>query len=146
MTDLQGRAAASAPTKPFTLGSLTTSVYIPTLLFGIGQGAVLPVIPLFALQLGGSPAAAAVVVGMRGLGLLLFDLPGGVVVSRFGDKGAMVAGTGLVALAAVGASFTTSVPLLALLILIMGGGWAFWQVARLAYLSEVTPNDQRGRA
>jgi MFS family permease len=28
----------------------------------------------------------------------------------------------------------------------MGGGWAFWQVARLAYVTEVTPIEQRGRA
>jgi MFS family permease len=131
---------------PFRIGSLTWSVYLPTFLFSIGQGAVLPVIPLFALELGASVAMAGVVVGMRGLGLMLFDLPSGVVVSRFGDKGAMVAGTALVGVVAVGASCTGSVPLLALLILVMGGGWSFWQIARLAYLTEVVPVGQRGRA
>jgi MFS family permease len=141
-----GPVTPPADAAPFTLRSLTVSVYLPTLLFAIGQGAVLPVIPLFALQLGGSVAAAGFVVGMRGLGLMLFDLPGGVVVSRFGDKGAMVAGTALVAATAIGASLTSSVSLLALLILTMGGGWAFWHVARLAYVTEVTPLAHRGRA
>ena len=131
---------------PFTLSSLTFSVYPPTFLSSIGQGAVLPIIPLFALELGASVAAAAVVMGMRGLGLILFDLPSGVAVSRFGDKGAMVAGTAMVAVVALGASATTSVAVLSTLMLVMGGGWAFWQVARLAYVSEVTPNEQRGRA
>jgi MFS family permease len=28
---------------------------------------------------------------------------------------------------------------------IMGGGWAFWQLARISYVSVVTPIDQRGR-
>jgi MFS family permease len=28
----------------------------------------------------------------------------------------------------------------------MGGAWAFWQVARLAYISEITPIARRGRA
>ncbi|HSB69420.1 MAG TPA: MFS transporter, partial [Candidatus Methylomirabilis sp.] len=115
-------------------------------LFSIGQGAVLPIVPLFALELGASVAAASLVVGMRGLGLMLFDLPSGVVVSRFGDKGAMVAGTAMVAAAAIGASLTRSVTVLAVFILIMGGGWAFWQVARLAYVSEVVPTGQLGRA
>jgi MFS family permease len=132
--------------RPFTLRSLAFSVYVPTLLFAIGQGAVLPVIPLFALELGASTAVAGFVVGMRGLGLMLFDVPGGVAVSRFGDKGVMVLGTAMVAVVAIGASLSKSVAVLALLMLIMGGGWAFWQLARLAYVSEVIPIDQRGRA
>jgi len=132
--------------RPFTLRSLAFSVYVPTLLFSIGQGAVLPIIPLFALELGASTAVAGFVVGMRGLGLMLFDVPGGVAVSRFGDKGVMVLGTAMVAVVAIGASLSKSVAVLALLMLIMGGGWAFWQLARLTYVSEVIPVDQRGRA
>ncbi len=136
-----------SPAQPtFRLRSLMLSVYVPTLLFSTGQGAVLPVVPLFALDLGASVAMAGAVVGMRGLGLMLFDVPGGVAVSRFGDKGVMVLGTAMVALVAVGASVSKSVVILALLMLIMGGGWAFWQLARLAYVSEVIPVEQRGRA
>jgi len=132
--------------RSFTLNSLTLSVYVPTLLFSIGQGAVLPIIPLFALELGASAAAAGFVVGMRGLGLMLFDVPSGIAVSRFGDKGVMVLGTAMVAVVAIGASLSKSVVVLAILMLVMGGGWAFWQLARLAYLSEVVPTEQRGRA
>ncbi len=139
-------SAARREQQTFTLSSLTFSVYLPTLLFSIGEGAVLPIIPLFARGRGASVAAAAFVVAMRGLGTMLFDLPSGVVVSRFGDKGAMVAGTALVAVVAIGASLTRSILVLAILILVMGGGWAFWQVARLAYVTEVTPLRQRGRA
>jgi MFS family permease len=132
--------------RPFRLSSLAFSVYVPTLLFSIGQGAVLPIIPLFALELGASAAVAGFVVGMRGLGLMLFDVPSGVAVSRFGDKGVMVLGTAMVAVVAVGASLSTSVVVLAILMLVMGGGWAFWQLARLAYVSEIVPTNQRGRA
>jgi MFS family permease len=138
--------AAPGVQQPFTLRSLILSVYLPTFLFSIGQGAVLPIIPLFARDLGASVAAAGMVVAMRGLGTMLFDLPSGVAVSRFGDRGAMVVGTFLVALVAVGASLSRSVVVLAVLILIMGGGWSFWQVARLAYVSEVAPLRMRGRA
>jgi MFS family permease len=139
---------ATRPPEPqsFTLRSLALSVYLPTFLFAVGQGAVLPIIPLFALDLGASVAMAGVVVGMRGLGLMAFDVPGGVAVSRFGDKGVMVIGTAMVALVAVGASVSTSPMVLGALMLIMGGGWALWQLARLAYVSEVIPIEQRGRA
>jgi MFS family permease len=58
----------------------------------------------------------------------------------------MVAGTALVALVAVGASLTGSPLVLGLLMLVMGGGWSFWQIARLTYLTETVPVGQRGRA
>jgi MFS family permease len=130
----------------FRLSSLTFSVYAPTILFSIGQGAVIPVIPLFARELGASVAAAALIVAMRGLGQLVFDLPAGIAVSKWGDKGAMVAGTALIGTVAVGAAFSPSPIVLALLVFLMGGGWAFWQLARLAHVSEVAPVWQRGRA
>jgi MFS family permease len=130
----------------FKLSSLTFTVYLPTILFSIGQGAVIPIIPLFARELGSSLAAAAFVVSMRGLGQLVFDIPAGVAVSRWGDKGAMVAGTALIGLVAVGAALSPTPLVLAVLVFVMGGGWAFWQVARLAYVSEQVPLAQRGRA
>jgi MFS family permease len=130
----------------FRLSSLTLSTYIPTILFAIGQGAVIPVIPLFARELGSTVAAASLIVALRGLGQLVFDMPAGVAVSKWGDKGAMVAGTVMVATVAVGAAFSSSVLVFGVLVFIMGGGWAFWQLARLAYVTEVTPVEQRGRA
>ena len=130
----------------FRLSSLTFSVFLPTVCFSIGQGAVIPVIPLFARELGSSVAGAALVVAMRGVGQLLGDMPAGLAVSKWGDKGAMVLGTGVIGLVAVGASLSTSPVMLGALILLMGFGWAFWQLARLAYVSEVTPLERRGRA
>src|SRR5215471_14074668 len=130
----------------FQLRSLIYTVYIPTILFSIGEGAVIPVIPLFARELGSSVAAASLVVAMRGLGQLVFDMPAGIAVSKWGDKGAMVAGTALVSITAVGCTLSPSPIVLGLLIFVMGGGWAFWQLARLAYVSEEAPLAQRGRA
>lgn len=141
-----GAGAAREAAESFRLRSLTLSVYLPTFLFSIGQGAVLPIIPLFALELGASVAFAGAVVGMRGLGLMLFAVPSGLAVSRFGDKGAMVVGTAMVGVVAIGASWSGSAVVLAGLMLIMGGGWSFWQLARLAYVSDVAPVHQRGRA
>jgi MFS family permease len=131
---------------PFKLSSLLFSVYIPSFLFSIGQGAVLPVIPLFAKDLGATAAAASLVFAMRGIGTMALDIPGGIFISKYGDKFAMLAGTVLVALVAIGASLSPTPFALGLLILVMGGGWAFWQLARLAYVSEITPLEHRGRA
>jgi MFS family permease len=46
----------------------------------------------------------------------------------------------------VGAAFSPTPLALAFLVFVMGGGWAFWQVARLAYVSEQVPLAHRGRA
>ncbi|HEY7270024.1 MAG TPA: MFS transporter [Dehalococcoidia bacterium] len=139
--------AATAPSEQvdFDLRSLIASVYLPTFLFSVGQGAVIPAVPLLAVHLGASTAFASLVVGMRGIGTMAMDVPGGVLESRLGDKFVMVTGTALVAVVALGASFSSSPLQLALLMLVMGSGWAFWQLARLAFVSEIVPSHQRGR-
>ena len=137
---------ASSQQQPFTKRSLTFSVYLPSLLFGIGQGSVLLIVPLFAKEIGASLAVAGFMVALRGIGILLMDLPGGIFVARFGEKAGMLAGTVLVAVAAVAAAFSPTPVVLGFLMLAMGGGWSFWQLARLSYVSRLVPNEQRGRS
>lgn len=132
--------------EPFQLRSLIFSVYLPTIFFSIGQGAAIPAIPLFARDLGASVAFAAFIVAMRGIGQLVGDIPAGLAVSKWGDKGAMVAGTTLIGFVAIGASLSPTPVALGALVFVMGIGWSFWQIARLAYVSEVAPLEQRGRA
>ena len=132
--------------EPFRLRSLVFSVYLPTIFFSIGQGAVIPAIPLFARELGASVAVAAFIVALRGIGQLIGDVPAGLAVSKWGDKGAMVAGTALIGVVAIGASLSPTPLMLGALVLVMGIGWSFWQIARLAYVSEAAPLEQRGRA
>lgn len=138
--------SASGEQGSFKLSSLTFSVYLPTILFSIGQGAVIPIIPLFARELGSTIAAAALIVALRGIGQLVFDMPAGVAVSKWGDKGTMVAGTAIIGVVAIGASLSQTPFVLGIFIFLMGGGWSFWQIARLAYVSEVAPVESRGRA
>jgi MFS family permease len=131
--------------QPFRIRSLVVSVYLPSFLFAVGQGAVLPLIPLFALELGSSVAAAGAIVALQGLGMLCFDIPAGLLVARIGERGAMVVGTGALAAVAIGVSFSTSPLMLAPLVFVMGCAWSIWLLARLAYTSEVTPFELRGR-
>jgi MFS family permease len=138
--------APPADPQPFQLRSLLFSVYLPTICFSIGQGAVIPAIPLFARELGSSVAAAAFIVALKGIGQLIGDMPAGIAVTKWGDKGAMVAGTALIGTVAVGASLSPTPVVLGALVLVMGIGWAFWQIARLAYISEAAPLELRGRA
>lgn len=129
----------------FKVRSLTTSVYLPNFLFAIGQGAAIPVIALLALDLGASPALAGAIVALRGIGTMVFDIPSGVVVARFGERKAMVMATGVLGLIAFGIGLRPSLIVYALLVLLMGFAWAVWLLARLTYATEASPTAHRGR-
>ncbi|MBK6320289.1 MAG: hypothetical protein IPF51_16290 [Dehalococcoidia bacterium] len=88
-----------------TLRSLGLSVYVPTFLFAVGQGAVIPIVALAARDEGASVALAGFIVALRGIGVLAFDIPAGWLVARFGEQRAMIAGTGLVIVALAGSAF-----------------------------------------
>jgi MFS family permease len=135
----------SASGQDFRVGSLTGSVYVPSLLFAIGQGAAIPMLPLLALDLGLSVPLAGAVVAARAFGTLLFDVPAGVMVARLGEKPSMLIGTGILVLAAVGVGAGPSPWILALLVVAMGAASSIWHLARLTYAAEVTPPAHRGR-
>lgn len=130
---------------PFKVSSLTASVYVPNLLFAIGQGAALPVIALLALDLGASPAMAGAIVALRGIGTLLFDVPSGILVARFGDRRAMTWATAALGVIAIAIGMRPTLPVYAGLVLIMGCVWSVWALARLAYATESAPLRHRGR-
>ncbi len=129
-----------------TLRSLGLTVYGPSFLFSIGQGAVIPIVALSAKSVGASIAIASFTVALRGIGALLFDLPAGALVARLGERRAMVVGTAFLLVSLVGSILSTSVLPFAISMLLMGCGWSMWLLARLTYVSEVMPLRLRGRA
>lgn len=129
----------------FRVRSLTTPIYLPTLLFAAGQGAIIPVIALLALELGATPAVAGLIVACRGLGTLLFDIPAGAIVSRVGDKRSMLAAGGLTAVSALFISLGMPLWAFALIVALMGAAWSWWTIARLTFATEASPTSHRGR-
>jgi len=69
--------------------NLILPVYLPSTLYAIAHNAIQILLPLYALKLGGGFAMAAAMVGMRGIGTMLLDVPSGLLVARFGDKAVM---------------------------------------------------------
>ncbi|MBK7725296.1 MAG: MFS transporter [Dehalococcoidia bacterium] len=129
-----------------TLRSLGLSVYVPTFLFAVGQGAVIPIVALAARDEGASVALAGFIVALRGIGVLAFDIPAGWLVARFGEQRAMIAGTGLVIVALAGSAFAPGIWPFAVFTFLMGCGWSVWLLARLSYVTDVMPVHLRGRA
>ncbi|MGF1596972.1 MAG: MFS transporter [Acidimicrobiales bacterium] len=141
-----GQPSPDGPGGGATIRSLAASVYLPSLLFGLGQGAIIPVVPLAARGLGASVAVAGFVVGLRGLGTLGFDLPAGWLVERIGERRAMMAATVVLAVALTGCVVADGLLLFGICTLVIGCAWSVWLLARLAYVTEVVPVERRGRA
>ena len=135
----------SLPADQFRIRSLALPVYLPTFLFAVGQGAAIPMLPLLALDMGLSVPMAGLLVALRSVGTLLFDIPAGMLVSKFGERKAMMFGAGLLSVVAIGVGTRPPVALLVVLVMLMGAAWSVWVLARLSYATEVAPIHHRGR-
>lgn len=123
------------------------SVYLPTLLFAVGQGAIVPIIALRARDdLGTTVAFAAFAVGLRGIGTMVFDVPAGVLISRIGERYALSLASGVLLIVAALVAFSTSPWAYAGAMFLMGCALAVWMLARLSYISEKVAVGYRGRA
>src|SRR5688572_14094209 len=129
-----------------SLRAVAPSVFLPSLLYGLGQGAISPVIALSALDLGASVGVASLVVGALGVGQLLADIPAGALTMRIGERRAMLLATVLVCGALVVCVVAPTVWLLGLAIGLTGAAGAVWQLARQAYLTEAIDPGMRARA
>lgn len=143
MADLE---ASPEVAPPFRIRSLTLPVYLPTFLFAVGQGAIIPVVPLFATDLGSTVAFAAFVVGLRGFGTMLFDVPAGILVGSIGERWSMLVASFMLIAVAIATTVFASPIAYAGAILVLGCSWSIWMLARLTYVSDQAPIEVRGRA
>ncbi|MDE8585855.1 MFS transporter [Arthrobacter sp. NQ4] len=135
---------------PFNLRSIAVAAFGPTLLFGIGQGAILPVVALSARDLGASVAVAALIVTLIGLGSWFFNLPASLVTLRFGERWSIVGAAVAAGLALAAAATSSLAPnglwLLAVAMTVVGMSGAVFGLARQKYLTEAVPVAFRARA
>jgi MFS family permease len=129
-----------------TLRSLGLTVYAPSFIFSVGQGAVIPIVALAAKDLGASVAMAGLTVALRGIGTMVFDVPAGSMVGRLGERKAMLVATAMLVASLIGCVLAPNVAVFAASMFVMGCAWSVWLLARLAYVSDVMPLHLRGRA
>ncbi len=129
-----------------TLRAIAPSAYLPTLLYAIGQGAIIPVVALTALDLGGSIGQASLVVALAGVGQLAGDLPAGWLIARWGERATMLAASAVVAAALAACALAESLWLLGAGIFGTGLAAAVWGLARQTYVTAVIPLHLRARA
>ena len=130
----------------FSLRKIAVPAFGPSFLFGLGEGAILPVIALTVRQLGGSVALAALMVTLIGIGSLVTNIPASMITTRYGERWAIVAaaiwgalGMALCVLAPNLVAFGTGV-------FMVGMASAVFGLARQSYLTETVPFRYRARA
>lgn len=133
-------------TEPFNLRKIALPAFAPSFLFGLGEGAILPIIPLSVRHLGGSVALAALIVTLLGIGSLLSNLPASHITARWGERWAIFGAALWSALGMLLCMLAGSVALFGIGILMIGTSAAVFNLARQSYLTEVVPLYLRARA
>lgn len=142
---------APRPHSPLT--RLALPVYVPSLIWSTGSGALAPVMVLAALSLGYSQSMASTIAGISGLVGVLTGPWVGRRITRWGDRPAFITGTvlavvslavTLVALAAPGQRWGQIAYLLGIIALSVSAN--IWSLARQAYVAESVPVGYRARA
>lgn len=131
---------------PFQLRQAALPVYLPTLLFSAGEAAFIPIVPVIAQNVGANLATAGLVAGMLTLGIVFGDIPSGWVISRIGERMAMLWST-LIALMGAGFALAATNPfVLGLGIFFIGLATSAFALARHAFLTTFVPMAYRARA
>ena len=130
----------------FSLRQIALTAFGPSLLFGLGEGAILPVIPLTARAMGASVPLTALLVGLIGIGALLSNIPASMITMRHGERWAIVAGAMWCAIAMALCGWSGHLGMFAIGTLMIGMSQAVFSLARQSYLMEVVPVEYRARA
>ena len=132
--------------RPFSLRSVALAAFLPTLLFSVGEGAIIPLIPIVAHNLGATLALAGFIAAMVMLGELIGDIPSGWVVSRIGERNSMIWAS-LLTIVAVLICIAAQDPLvLGIGIFLVGLATAVFALARHAFMTSYVPLAYRARA
>jgi MFS family permease len=133
---------------PPSLRGLPRETYVLALVafcVALGFGIVVPAVPLFALEFGVGTTAAGAVVSAFALMRLVSGLAAGRFVDRVGERLALLAGLGVVAVSSLLAGLAVSYPQLLVLRGLGGIGSAVFTISGTSLLLRAASAAQRGR-
>ncbi|MDZ8202063.1 MFS transporter [Microbacterium sp. SSW1-59] len=136
MTDSAGRI----------LTRFAPMIYGPTLLFAVGLGAVLPLIPVIAAERGAHLATAALVAAAVVIGQLVGNIPAGYAVARVGERATMVIAGFLGLAGVIGMALTPGLVAFTLSVFVVGLSAAAFGLARHSFMTTRVPLSFRARA
>jgi MFS family permease len=121
-------------------------IYGPTVLFALGEGAVIPLIPVLAAERGADIAQAALITSFLVVGQLCGNIPAGWAVARFGERVTMALGGVLAMVGAAAMLYAPSTAVLALSVFMIGFCAAAFGLARHSFMTTRVPLSFRARS
>jgi MFS family permease len=139
------------PAEEFQLRSVAVAAYAPATLFGLSEGAMLPIIVASSIDRGASTSIAALIGALLGIGSIVTNIPSGILATRVGERKSMLVAAvvtfiGLsLCLVNAGKGFW-SLALYGFGVLLIGAASSVYSLARQSYLTEMVPAHMRARA
>lgn len=137
---------SAATDASYSLRQIALPVFGPSLLFGVGEGAILPVVALTAMNMGATVSLAALIVALISLGSLFSNIPASIFTLHFGERWAIVAAGIWSALGMLLITLTSHLWIFSLGCVMIGMSQAIYHLARQSYITEVVPMAYRARA
>lgn len=128
------------------LWAVVVPIFGPSVLFGMTEGAIFPVVALTAIDRGASTAVAALIAALVGVGSILSNIPASRLAERFGERRAMLAGSGVSVAGLLLCLAGGGLLPLAAGVLLLGVASSVFQLARQMYLTAAAPLHLRARA
>lgn len=137
---------STTETPPFRFRSIALPAILPTLAFSVGEGAIIPIIPIVAHNLGATLAIAGLIAAMLTIGHLFGDIPSGWVISRIGERAAMISAA-LLSIVGLSIAMLSANPwVLGFAVFLIGLATAVFALARQAFMTTFVPFAFRARA
>ncbi|MDQ1206636.1 MFS transporter [Microbacterium sp. SORGH_AS_0862] len=121
-------------------------IYGPTILFALGEGAVIPLVPILAAERGADVAEAAFIASFLVVGQLCGNIPAGWSVARLGERLTMAIGGVLAIAGSVTMLLSPNTAILAVAVFVIGFCAAAFGLARHSFMTTRVPIAFRARA
>ncbi len=130
----------------FSLKKIAIPAFGPSLMYGLCNGAILPVVALSAREMGASVAVSGFIAALIGIGSLFNNIPAALIAARFGERRSIIGAAFFSMLALLICAVAPYVWLLGVGVFMVGMAASVFLLARQAYLAEAVPLYLRARA
>jgi MFS family permease len=135
-----------AKTNRKLIGELVVPVFVPSVLFSIGENALIPLIPASAENLGADLATASLIAGLLMFGVLVADLPAAKFLAAVGERRAMMWASYSAAIGVAFVGLADSLITMSIGVFLIGACASVFGLARHTYIAAHVPFGIRARA
>ena len=129
-----------------TISSLILPLYLPSTIFSIARSLLIPVLPLFASDFDVPYTIIGLLLSADKIGMLVGDIPAGMMIRRLGIKRAMIIGILMAGISTTALFWSVSIFDAFLYLFLAGFGTSLYTVTRHTWMVGAIPVEHRGRA